>query len=200
MFVEFDVHKQLVTKCKKKKSIVGNGKLCTSFVYDHQFHVIGGTEKDRHLIWDTMQQKFDEFVMPQPSPAGHSSILLSNSDNKKNNDYDNPRIIVFGGNESIKFSKYLDSILIGDLHPEITWKKLKNYHMPYKQYFFGCIVYKQLYVIIFGGKQKDTNAKTNSGLSDEIWIMTLKTFKWSRCHMKCPKKAKYIIYISSYSK
>ncbi len=68
--------------------------------------------------------------------------------------------------------------------------------MPYKQYFFGCIVFQQSYVLIFGGKQKDRN-KDNSGLSDEIWILHLKNWKWTRAHLKCPKKAKYVNFVLS---
>mmetsp|Transcript_31440 Transcript_31440/g.50588 ORF Transcript_31440/g.50588 Transcript_31440/m.50588 type:complete len:594 (-) Transcript_31440:192-1973(-) len=198
VFVEFDVHKQLVTKCKKKKQIVGNGKFCTSMVYNKVFYVIGGTDKDRMLVWLPMEQKFEEHDMPQPSPAGHSCVLLTNvaSGNSQHSDFaDNPRIVIFGGNESIKFQKYMDVIYICDLHPEISWRRLKSIKMPHKMYFFGCIQYKASWIIIFGGKQKGST-KDEKGLSDEIWVLHLKTWKWSRAHLKCPKKAKYYAVIT----
>eukprot|EP01084_Bolivina_argentea_P090508 163081_1 len=124
--------------------------------------------------------------MLEPTPAGHASIVLTRNDIA-------PQIVVFGGNQNVKLKKYLDTIYMCDMQPEIQWKRLRNFKMPYKQYFFGCVMYKETYVIIFGGKQKDPNhtKKINDGLTDEIWILTLKNWQWKRSHLKCPKKAKY---------
>ncbi len=47
-----------------------------------------------------MKQKFIEHEMIQPSPAGHSSILLKHGDSNHSH---NAQIAVFGGNDSIKF-------------------------------------------------------------------------------------------------
>jgi len=127
-----------------------------------------------------MTQKFAEYDLPDPAPAGHRSIILPQRQ----------KIIVFGGNESVKFSKYLDTIFVCDMEPEISWRKLRSFKMPYRQWMFGCVVWKSL-VIIFGGKQKVKAVKDRNGLTDEIWVLSLKTWEWSRCHMKCPKKAKY---------
>jgi len=104
----------------------------------------------------------------------------------------NPQIVCFGGNESIKLKKYLETIFICDIHPEIQWKKLKHFKMPHRMYFFGCVLFLDR-IFIFGGKQKHSKGqgKVVDGLSDEIWILSLKNWKWSRCHLKCPKKAKY---------
>ena len=91
IFVEFDIHKQLITKCKKKKAkIVGNGKFSTSLIHNNTLHVIGGTEKDRHLIWSSPDQKFNEVPMLLPCPAGHSSILLNGG-----KDDLNPQIVCY---------------------------------------------------------------------------------------------------------
>ena len=39
-------------------------------------------------------------------------------------------------------------------------------------------------MIIFGGK-------TKTGLKDDIWILNLNTWKWTKSTVKCPKKGKF---------
>ena len=58
--------------------------------------------------------------------------------------------------------------------PSIKWRHLDKVAMPHKMYNFGHIKTKdESQIVIFGGK-------TKTGFKDEIWILTLGTFQWTK--------------------
>jgi len=138
-------------------------------------HLIGGRLNSLHLTWNDAHKRFDERPFRSKMIHGHGVIPL---ESKK-------QILVLGGNDSHLWGGYLGSIWLCDTVPTIKWRHLDKVAMPNKMSLFGYIKSKdENQVIIFGGK-------TKTGLRDEIWILNLNTWKWTKSNVKCPKKGKF---------
>eukprot|EP01083_Nonionella_stella_P302615 1044158_1 len=162
-----------------------------------ELHVVGGKLSNIHYKWDEYQQKmvdlysFDAFSGIQ----GHRLVFVHNEWNRGMHN----RLLLLGG-LLIQSFEYTDQIWCCDMkdNDNVQWNVMKGLYssytpsqnknkpikLPRALAHFGCVVYQNLFVIIFGGRT-DKDEKI-----DDIYYLNLHTMQWTCAPIKCPAKAR----------
>eukprot|EP01084_Bolivina_argentea_P203696 347847_1 len=151
----FGIYPKLIKihlKTKQIKIIQTNksfGALPMSIIIDGTYHIIGGTQNNKHLIWNDDTEQFTEIYTFENWSTGLIFGSLIYIERKK-------MLLLFGGIDCATQSESLpqDSIYIYYIN-EQKWELL-DIELELPLYAFGCVLTKdQKYVILLGG------AKTN---------------------------------------
>eukprot|EP01084_Bolivina_argentea_P026822 49881_1 len=148
-------------------------------------HAVGGYSNCHHSIWYTTHDTplnismFKQYPIMDRSQKmvtslyGHALVPIE----RRN------QLVILGGNSSMMFGGHLKDIWVCDVQNQ-TWQKLKDVTMPYKMFNFGYVVTDDK---LFGHKLICFGGKTNFGVINEIWILDLSDWKWTKSDIRCPK-------------
>eukprot|EP01083_Nonionella_stella_P080380 220890_1 len=158
----------------------GNVELC---ILNNTLHAIGGYSMCYHSVWPLALEPNTHIRSFVSKPIGnrpknqtlygHSLIALHSLQ----------QILIFGGRDNSLFGGYLHDIWA--MSCDLSWTKLQNTKLPNRMMDFGCVkTNDECHIVLFGGK-------TASALKDDIWILSTRTWQWTKSNIKCPKRSRY---------
>merc|ERR1712154_695894 len=163
-----------------------------------ELHVIGGKLSNYHLKWDHRQKMIKLNKFKFSGIVGHCLLHINNEWHESFKS----KLLLFGGYTKFLSSKsytYSDHILCCDINESsnsCSWTGLNSSYssfatkrdqkvvLPRKLAYFGAVIYKNIFVIIFGGTTIG-NKKLN-----DIWYLNINSMKWRHSAVKCPIKAR----------
>lgn len=153
-----------------------------------QFHVVGGMKSNYHLRWDADNLKF--VPLHQFDFCGIRGHRLLFVDNEWNVSF-RSKLLLLGGSAQFPSSPRreqwmdCDHILCADIRPllkECKWTTLEV-KLPRKMAYFGALVYRHCFVVLFGGRSHQTS-------SIVVWYLNLNSMQWTQSKVKCPRRLK----------
>lgn len=156
-----------------------------SAIIDGAFHLIGGNNNNKHLVYDDKNKTFKtiyEFKQFKKGIYGHKIIYIQSKN----------LLFLMGGYDSHK-RQYLDTIFVNDLNYKWEWSLLQNVKLPNTMNHFGFVITNDNeHIILFGGENDDDYL-------DSVYIFHIDTRKfmdnWS-C-FQCPTKGIYDAIITN---
>eukprot|EP01084_Bolivina_argentea_P083569 151311_1 len=153
--------------------ITGCGE-CAIFI-NNKFHVIGGVQSAKHLIYNEKKKQFDEVYDFQYDQVFGGSALINLRKTKQ--------LLLIGGYGGNKALDTVYSYKYCEINPK--WNKW-DIHTAHRTCFFGCaITTNEDFVILLGGS-KDADMET-----DNISVINLKTNAILISDIVCPNTNNY---------
>eukprot|EP01083_Nonionella_stella_P015902 44480_1 len=161
------------------REVVATGMYSPMTIIDHKLHLFTGSSNNKHLRWNVDKQTFDTLYTFNEWLDGNTNPGLSHIHTKTSN-----AVYLFGGNDSLLYSSYLDHIW--HYSEQTKQWNLLDLRLPHKMMHFGYATsYDEKYIIISGG-ERDTETKM-----DNIYIFEIDKGIIYESPVSCPRKSLY---------
>eukprot|EP01084_Bolivina_argentea_P297166 511898_1 len=140
----------------------------------NEFHAIG---MGKHLKWNSTEHDFVEICQLNKN-IQHSALIYIGS--KK-------QLFLMGGKQ-VNNSEYVDDIYVADyIDDKWKWNKLPHIKLPHKMAKFGCVLYEERYIILFGGEIAEKTYLDTIYVFDANNYATESICAWIEVDLICPQ-------------